>query len=164
MSGTLVLYAVILLIVIAGLWAAYRVLGTPSRLRPSDYELVLEDVVTTVDRAAQRLRAAIASEPADSPKLEEAAGEARKIFQTGYYQALRLRPLSGPDFPAAARETLGQACEAYDWASRMVASESMSNPLILEAATGLMDRADSYLKRAREALAASGQSTRTPPS
>ncbi len=152
MSGTLVVYGIILVIAVAGLLAAYRVLGTPSRLQPRDYELVLEDVVASVDRAAQRLKAAIDSESDHSPKLEEEAREARKIFQTGYYQSLRLRPLSGPDLPAAARETLGQACEAYDWASRMVASESLGNPLILEAAKGLMDRADSYLKQARQAL------------
>jgi hypothetical protein len=151
-SGNLILYAIILVVAVAGLLVAYRLLGTPSRLQPTDYELVLEDVVASVDRAAQRLRAAIDSEPANSPKLEEVAREARKIFQTGYYQSLRLRPLSGPDIPAAARETLGQACEAYDWASRMVASESLSNPMILESAKGLIDRADSYLKQARQAL------------
>jgi hypothetical protein len=157
MPGSLVLYAVILLIAVVGLWAAYRVLGTPSRLQPADYELVLEDVVESVNRAAQRLTAAIDSEAGDSPKLEEAASEARKIFQTGYYQALRLRPLSGPDFPAAARETLGQACEAFDWASRMVGSESFGNPLIQQTAVRLLERADSYLKQARQALAATSR-------
>ena len=34
MSPVLILYAVLLAIAVLGLWAAYRVLGTPSRLTP----------------------------------------------------------------------------------------------------------------------------------
>ncbi|HXM52493.1 MAG TPA: hypothetical protein VN913_04350, partial [Candidatus Binatus sp.] len=70
-----------------------------------------------------------------------------KIFQTGYYQTLRLRPSSGPDLAADARAAIGRACEAYDWASRMLGSESVHNPLVLEAARRLMDAGDAALKQ-----------------
>ena len=43
-------------------------------------------------RAADRLEAANLE---DSKRVEEEAAEARKIFQTAYYQALRLRPAAG---------------------------------------------------------------------
>jgi hypothetical protein len=79
--------------------------------------------------------------------LEDEATAARKIFQTAYYQTLRLRPLSGPDLGAEARAGLGRACEAYDWASRMLGSESVRNPLVLEAARRLMDAGDAALKQ-----------------
>ena len=42
MSPIVILYAAILLLVAVGLWGAYRVLGTPSRLRPVDYAVVLD--------------------------------------------------------------------------------------------------------------------------
>ena len=95
------LYLLILLLLAAGLWAAYRVLGTPSRLAPGDYHIVLADVATSVERAAVGLRRALEAGPGQ--RLEDEAGSARKIFQTGYYQTLRLRPTSGPDATAAAR-------------------------------------------------------------
>jgi hypothetical protein len=79
--------------------------------------------------------------------LEDEATAARKIFQTGYYQTLRLRPSSGPDRAADARAELGRACEAYDWASRMLGSESVHNPLVLEAARRLLDAGDTALKQ-----------------
>ena len=50
------------------------------------------------------------------------------------------------------RAELGRACEAYDWASRMIGSESARNPLILEAARGLMDAGDTALRQAARAL------------
>src|SRR5713101_7521504 len=84
------LYLLILLLLAAALWAAYRLLGTPSRLAPSDYNVVLADVATSVERAAGQLRRALEAGDGD---LEDAATPARKIFQTGYYQTLRLRPL-----------------------------------------------------------------------
>ena len=146
------LYAVILLVVAVGLWAAYRVLGTPSRLAPHDYLVVLADVATSVERAAGRLRQALEQEP--NPRLGDAAGEARKIFQTGYYQTLRLRPDSGPDAMAAARAELGRACEAYDWASRMIGSESVRNPLVRDAALRLLDAGDAALSQAARLLPA----------
>jgi hypothetical protein len=144
------LYLVILLLLAAGLWAAYRVLGTPSRLAPRDYNVVLADVATTVERSAARLRRALEAGP--SPALEDEASAARKIFQTGYYQTLRLRPSSGPDAAAAARATLGRACEAYDWASRMLGSESVNNPLVLDAARRLLDAGDAALTQAGQEL------------
>jgi hypothetical protein len=139
------LYLLILLLLAAGLVGAYRVLGTPSRLASRDYNIVLADVATSVERAADRLRLALDGDPG---KLEDEAAASRKIFQTGYYQTLRLRPTTGPDAGAAARAELGRACEAYDWASRMIASESVHNPLILAAARQLLDAGDAALKQA----------------
>jgi hypothetical protein len=144
------LYLLILLVVAVGLWGAYRVLGTPSRLEQRDYGVVLADIRTSVERAAGRLRAALTAGPGQ--RLEDEAAAARKIFQTGYYQTLRLRPASGPDLAAAARAELGRAAEAYDWASRMLASESVRNPLVLEAARGLLDAGDAALKQAAREL------------
>jgi len=139
------LYILILVLAAAGLIGAYRVLGTPSRLAARDYNIVLADVATSVERAAGQLRAALDGEPLS---LEDAAAASRKIFQTGYYQTLRLRPTSGPDEGAAARAGLGRACEAYDWASRMIGSESVHNPIILAEARRLLDAGDAELKQA----------------
>jgi hypothetical protein len=144
------LYIVILLVLAAALWGAYRVLGTPSRLAPSDYNVVLADVAISVERAAGNLRRALVAGPGRT--LEQEASGARKIFQTGYYQTLRLRPSSGPDAAAAARAGLGRACEAYDWASRMLASESVHNPLVLDAARRLIDAGDATLTQAGREL------------
>ena len=139
------LYILILVLAAAGLVGAYRVLGTPSRLAARDYNIVLADVARSVERAAGQLRQALAGEPG---RLEDAAAASRKIFQTGYYQTLRLRPTTGPDNGATARAELGRACEAYDWASRMIGSESVHNPLILAAARRLLDAGDAALKQA----------------
>ncbi len=139
------LYILILVLAAAGLIGAYRVLGTPSRLAARDYNIVLADVATSVERAASQLREALDGDPL---ALEDAAAASRKIFQTGYYQTLRLRPTSGPDKGAAARAGLGRACEAYDWASRMIGSESVHNPIILAEARRLLDAGDAALKQA----------------
>jgi hypothetical protein len=151
-------YALILLLLAAALVGAYRVLGTPSKLTPQDYGVVLADVAISVERAAERLRQALAGPTAD---VEAGAKEAKKIFQTGYYQTLRLRPSAGPDLLAPARAELGRACEAYEWASRMIGSESLGNPLIRQAALQLLDAGDAALRQAaRElpaALPASGE-------
>jgi len=98
------LYILILLLLAAGLVGAYRLLGTPSRLASRDYNIVLADVATSVERAAGQLRQALDGEPGS---LEDQAAASRKIFQTGYYQTLRLRPTTGPDTGAAARTGLG---------------------------------------------------------
>jgi len=143
------LYLLILLLLAAGLWGAYRLLGTPSRLAPTDYKVVLADVATSVERAAGQLRRAL---EAGDGNLADAATAARKIFQTGYYQTLRLRPSTGPDLAAGTRAELGRACEAYDWASRMLASESVRNPLVLEAARRLLDAGDAALIQAAREL------------
>jgi len=143
------LYLLILLVLAAALVVAYRVLGTPSRLAPRDYDVVLADIKSSVERAAERLRRALEAGPGGP--LEDEATAARKIFQTGYYQTLRLRPSSGPDLSADARAALGRACEAYDWASRMLGSESVRNPLVLDSARRLMDAGDAALTQvARE--------------
>ncbi|TMF55836.1 MAG: hypothetical protein E6I16_14560, partial [Chloroflexi bacterium] len=110
------LYLLILLALAAGLWGVYRVLGTPSKLAPTDYHIVLADVAVSVEKAATQLRQVLDGAPAADG--DDAAKEARKIFQTGYYQTLRLRPASGSDQAADMRAELGRACEAYDWASR----------------------------------------------
>ena len=146
------LYAVILIVLAAGLVGAYRLLGTPSRLTPRDYAVVLADVATSVERAAERLRQALADPDAN---LEDAGNQAKKIFQTGYYQTLRLRPAPGPDLLSAARAELGRACEAFDWASRMIASESVRNPLIGQSALKLLDAGDAALRQAARELPAS---------
>lgn len=143
-------YLLILLVLAAALVGAWRVLGTPSRLAPRDYDVILVDIKTSVERAADRLRRALNVGP--GPGLEDEATAARKIFQTGYYQTLRLRPSSGPDRAADTRAGLGRACEAYDWASRMLGSESVHNPLVLEAAGRLMDAGDAALKQVGQAL------------
>jgi hypothetical protein len=140
------LYALILLLLAAALWGAYKVLGTPSRLAPRDYDVVLE-------RAAARLGRALDA-GGGSSSLEAEATAARKIFQTGYYQTLRLRPTSGPDLAADARAAIGRACEAYDWASRMLGSESVRNPLVLAAARRLMDAGDAALTKVERELPA----------
>ena len=144
------LYLLILLSLAAALLGAWRVLGTPSRLAPRDYDVILVDIKTSVERAAERLRQALDAGP--GPRLEDEATAARKIFQTGYYQTLRLRPSSGPDRAADTRAGLGRACEAYDWASRMLGSESVHNLLVLEAARRLMDAGDAALKQVEQAL------------
>jgi hypothetical protein len=155
MSPIVILYAVILLAVAAGLWGAYRVLGTPSRLKPDDYGVVLEDVISSVRRSARELRTAVEA-GTDSGRLEEVAAQSRKIFQTGYYQTLRLRPATGPDASGSVRTELGRACQAYDWASRMIGGEGRRNPLILEAARGLLDAGDRQISVAERELAALG--------
>ncbi|MDQ6883144.1 MAG: hypothetical protein M3077_02730 [Candidatus Dormibacteraeota bacterium] len=153
MSPIVLLYAAILLVAALGLLVAYRVLGTPSRLTPPDYTIVLLDVARSVTRSAGRLRDALDG-GAGATHLEEVAAECRKIFQTGYYQTLRLRPSTGSDPGVSIRQQLGQACEAYDWASRMVGSSSVSNPVILMAARQLLDAGDQQLSRAERELAA----------
>jgi len=137
------LYALILLLLAAALVVAYRVLGTPSRLTPPDYDVVLEDIRSSVERAATRLRRSLDAGPEQS--VVDEATAARKIFQTAYYQTVRLRPASGPDLAADTRAAIGRACEAYDWASRMLGSESAQNPLVREAARRLMDAGDAVL-------------------
>ena len=153
MSPIVILYAAILLVVAVGLLSAYRVLGTPSRLKPDDYGVVLEDVIASVRRSARELRAAVEA-GADGGRLEEVAARSRKIFQTGYYQTLRLRPATGPDASGSVREELGRACQAYDWASRMIGGEGRRNPLILESARGLLDAGDRQISVAERQLAA----------
>lgn len=144
------LYILLLAVAAVSLWGVYRLLGTPSRLAPADYAVVLADVATSVERAASRLRAAL--DGSAGVPLGDVAGESRKIFQTGYYQTLRLRPAAGADAFAAARAELGRACEAYDWASRMLGSESIRNPLIEEAARRLMAAGDAALRQAAREL------------
>jgi hypothetical protein len=146
------LYAIILLAAALALWGVYRVLGTPSRLQPADYRLVLADIAASVGRAARRLEEALERD-ADGG-LDEVAAESRKIFQTGYYQALRLRPATGNDAAISVRAELGRACEAYDWASRMLGGESRRNPLILAAARQLLSAGDSALRQAENELPA----------
>lgn len=144
------LYLLILLTLAAALWGVYRVLGTPSKLAPTDYQIVLADVAVSIEKAATQLRQVLDGAP--GADWADGAKDARKIFQTGYYQTLRLRPATGSDQAAELRAELGRACEAYDWASRMIGSESAHNPLILEAALGLMDAGDTALRQAARAL------------
>ena len=150
MSLGLVVDVVILGAVIAGLWAAYGVLGTPSRLAPADYRVVLDDLAASVARSAAQLRAALAE---DDRQREQVAAEARRIFQTGFYQALRLKPDATTDPAALVRAGLGRACEGYEWASRMAESESFANVAVREAVRVLLDRGDAELSESQQALA-----------
>src|ERR1700719_138722 len=68
------LYILILVLAAAGLIGAYRVLGTPSRLAARDYNIVLADVATSVERAAGQLREALDGE---ALALEDAASASR---------------------------------------------------------------------------------------
>src|SRR5256885_16609007 len=110
------LYALILLLLAAALVVAYRVLGTPSRLTPPDYDVVLEDIRSSVERAATRLRRSLEARPEQS--VVDEATAAPKIFQTAYYQTLPLRPPSGPDLAAATPAPVRRGCEAYASAAR----------------------------------------------
>ena len=67
---------------------------------------------------------------------------------------MRLRPRSGPDLLAETRAELGRACEAYDWASRMIAGAGLRNPLIETAALRLLDAGDEALRQAAQGLPA----------
>src|SRR2546429_8664415 len=120
------LYALTLLLLAAALVVAYRVLGTPSRLTPPDYDVVLEDIRSSVERAATRLRRSLEAGPEQAGGDEATA--ARKIFQTAYYQTLRLRPASGPELAAATRATIGRAPDAHDGARRMLGGGRAQNP------------------------------------
>jgi hypothetical protein len=144
------LYALILLVLAVALWGAYKVLGTPSRLEAGDYRVVLDDLTTSVEKAATELRSALDGAP--GRQRAAIANQTRKIFQTGYFQTLRLRPLTGQDGTADARAELGRACEAYDWAARMLGSDTSSNQLILDAARRLVDAADATFSRAAREL------------
>ncbi len=140
------LYALVLLVLAVALWGAYKVLGTPSRLEAGDYRVVLDDLTTSVEKVATELRGALDGAP--GRQRTAIANQTRKIFQTGYFQTLRLRPLTGQDASADARAELGRACEAYDWAARMLGSDASGNPLILEAARRLVDSGDAAFSRA----------------
>ena len=159
------LYALVLLVVAVALWSAYKVLGTPSRLEPGDYRIVLDDLTASVQRAAADLRTALDGRA--GRERTAIANRTRKIFQTGYFQSLRLRPLIGQDTAADARAELGQACEAYDWAARMLGSDASATSLILDAARRLVDAGDEAFNRAvRElprARVASRESTEPSP-
>jgi hypothetical protein len=150
------LYAALLLLAIIFLWGAYRILGTPSRLKPADYEVVLDDLFYSVRRAAERLKAANLE---DSREVEEVSAEARKIFQTAYYQALRLRPSSGEDRQAKLRAELARTCQAYEWAARILEQEVTPNPMLRQAGFDLLEKADAELSR----LAAELDAIRTKP-
>src|SRR5256885_12147631 len=97
------LYALILLLLAAALVVAYRVLGTPSRLTPPDYDVVLEDIRSSVERAATRLRRSLDRGPEQSGGDQATA--ARKLFQTAYQQPAPLRPSSRPGAPGRYRGT-----------------------------------------------------------
>ena len=88
-----------------------------------------------------------------SLQREQVAADTRKIFQTGFYQALRLKPDATTDPSALVRAGLGRACEGYEWASRMAESESFGNPAVQEAVRMLLDRADAELSAAQQTLA-----------
>ena len=150
------LYAALLLLAILFLWGAYRILGTPSRLQPADYEVVLDDLLKSVRRAADRLEAANLE---DAGEVEEKSAEAKKIFQTAYYQALRLRPTSGEDSQAKLRADLARTCQAYEWAARMLEQEVTPNPMLRQTALDLLAKADGELSR----LAAELDGIRTSP-
>jgi hypothetical protein len=101
------LYAVILLLLAAALWGAYRVLGTPSRLAPRDYDVVLDDIKTSVERAASRLRRAL-----DATRRSACAPRADRIgrLMNGPRSAGAARPMTGPAGCSAARASTTRWC------------------------------------------------------
>src|SRR5919197_5274348 len=98
MAGFIPLYGFLFILAVLGIWAVYRVLGAPSKLPPADYRTVLDDLLQTVERERSRLLSALDSpsplvgEGRGGGTLASVAESSRKIFQTGYYQALRLKP------------------------------------------------------------------------
>src|ERR671934_2378762 len=98
MAGFIPLYVFLFILAVLGIWAVYRVLGAPSKLPPADYRTVLDDLLQTVERERSRLLSALdspsplAGEGRGGGNLPAVAESSRKIFQTGYYQALRLKP------------------------------------------------------------------------
>src|SRR5205814_7124122 len=104
------LYLLILLVLAAALWAVYRVLGTPSKLAPTDYHIVLADVAVSVEKAATQLRQALDAAP--QAEWADDAKESRKLLQTAQTRYLRHRRPPRPDQRANLRAELGRACAA----------------------------------------------------
>jgi hypothetical protein len=180
MAGFIPLYVFLFILAVLGIWAVYRVLGAPSKLPPADYRTVLDDLLQTVERERGRLLAALEASvkpasqspshlagegPGDLQSPSPLAGEgwgggnlpavaesSRKIFQTGYYQALRLKPAAADDSTANVRDHIRRACEACDWAGRMVGGEAANNPLLLKSARSLLEAAATELDQARAGL------------
>src|SRR5919201_727065 len=166
MAGFIPLYVFLFILAVLGIWAVYRVLVAPSKLPPADYRTVLDDLLQTVERERGRLLAALeASVKPASQSPSHLAGEgwgggnlpavaesSRKIFQTGYYQALRLKPAAADDSTANVRDHIRRACEACDWAGRMVGGEAASNPLLLKSARSLLEAAGTELEQARAGI------------
>jgi hypothetical protein len=149
MAGFIPLYVFLFVLAVLGIWAVYRVLGGPSQLPPADYRTVIDDLIETAERERARLLAALDSGQGD---LGAVASSSRKIFQTGYYQSLRLRPSEAADAAAEVRDHIRRACEACDWAGRMVGGETANNPLLLGSARSLLEAAGAELERARAGL------------
>ena len=166
MAGFIPLYVFLFILAVLGIWAVYRVLGAPSKLPPADYRTVLDDLLQTVERERGRLLAALeasvkpasqspsplAGEGPGGGNLPAVAESSRKIFQTGYYQALRLKPAAADDSTANVRDHIRRACEACDWAGRMVGGEAANNPLLLKSARSLLEAAAIELDQARAGL------------
>ena len=158
MAGFIPLYVLLFILAVLGIWAVYRVLGAPSKLPPADYRTVLDDLLQTVERERARLLTALdspsrlAAEGRGGGNLASVAESSRKIFQTGYYQALRLKPTGADDTAADVRDHIRRACEACDWAGRMVGGEAANNPLLLRSARSLLEAAATELEQARAGL------------
>ena len=158
MAGFIPLYVFLFILALLGIWAVYRVLGAPSKLPPADYRTVLDDLLQTVERERSRLLSALdspsplAREGRGGGNLPAVAESSRKIFQTGYYQALRLKPAAADDSTANVRDHIRRACEACDWAGRMVGGEAANNPLLLKSARSLLEAAAIELDQARAGL------------
>jgi hypothetical protein len=162
-AGFIPLYVFLFILAVLGIWAVYRVLGAPSKLPPADYRTVLDDLLQTVERERSRLLSALdsgsplAEDGRAGGNLASVAESSRKLFQTGYYQALRLKPVGADDGTAEVRDHIRRACEACDWAGRMVGGESANNLLLLEAARSLLGAAATELQQARAGLPPNGR-------
>ncbi len=157
----MLLYAVILLVVIASLLWVYRSMGGGGPVSAVDLRVTVADLVTSTSSAAQSLRAALGNARAagegEIARLNGIAEQCRKDFQGSYYRALRLRPhptdraLTASSL--AARDALLQALEDYEWASRMASAEVVHNAAIRQAVAQLVDAGDAACAQARRTLA-----------
>ena len=162
-------YVVVVLVVVAILYASFRALGGGEPVAATDYRTVLSRLAEFTATRADELRAALATaadpapfaEPGDrrpADPVAEAAGAARKKLG-GYLQQLARLDVSASDEERAsldaARVELESAIEDLGWACRMVEAGVYSdNPGIQEAVAVLHAHSDAGLATVRSILGA----------
>jgi len=170
MNVLLLVYAGVLLIVIASLFWVYRTMGRGGPVTAPDLRTALELLVRSTTATAARLRAVLpepfAGWEAVDRRRQDIADQCRREFQSAYYRALALRPLPA-DRPASAssleaREALIEGLEAYEWAGRMAAGEAIRNAAVRSAVHQLLDAGAAACVRAAERLTVSLSGPRDP--